>query len=207
MVGLKDEIKIITMMRMITMIGIKNENCLGNRFLNNPNNRKAHNNPNRLGFTLVELIIVIAIIAILAAAIFVAIDPARRLHEARNSRRMTDIASILDAMKTYQADNGGNLYATIAAVLPGNYYQIGTSGDSCDSDCAGQTTDQVCVDISGVGSNYLALIPQDPKTGTLERTRYAISPDMNGALLLIACDAEGEGPGGTGTPPLLQITR
>ena len=55
---------------------------------------------------------------------------------------MTDIATLLDAMKSYQADNDGNLYATIAAVLPGNYYQIGTSGDSCDSDCAGQTTDQ-----------------------------------------------------------------
>ena len=37
------------------------------------------------GFTMVELIIVIAIIAILAAGIFVAIDPAKRLHEARNS--------------------------------------------------------------------------------------------------------------------------
>ena len=46
------------------------------------------------GFTLVELIIVIAIIAILAAAIFVAIDPARRLNEARNARRSSDITNV-----------------------------------------------------------------------------------------------------------------
>ncbi|MBI5421935.1 prepilin-type N-terminal cleavage/methylation domain-containing protein [Candidatus Peregrinibacteria bacterium] len=159
------------------------------------------------GFTLVELIIVIAIIAILAAAIFVAIDPARRLHEARNARRMTDIATLLDAMKSYQADNDGDLYAPVAALNPGNYYQIGTAVGSCDSDCAGQTTDQVCVDISGIGSNYLAQIPQDPKTGTPAMTRYALNPDTNGALTLLACDAEGEGAGGTDVAPLIQITR
>jgi prepilin-type N-terminal cleavage/methylation domain-containing protein len=166
---------------------------------------RLSNTPN--GFTLVELIIVIAIIAILAAAIFVAIDPARRLHEARNARRITDIATLLDALKSYQADNNGDLYATVAAVLPGNYYQIGTADGSCDSDCAGQTTDQVCVDLSGIGTNYLAQIPRDPKTGTPEMTRYAISPDTNGALTLVACDAEGEGPGGNGAPPALQIAR
>jgi len=161
----------------------------------------------RKGFTLVELIIVIAIIAILAAAIFVAIDPARRLHEARNARRIMDITTILDASKKYQADNDGELYSTIAALNPGNYYQIGTAGDSCDDNCGAESTDQVCVDISGMGSNYLALIPRDPLNGTAERTRYALSPDANGALTLIACDAEGEGAGGGGVIPEIRISR
>ncbi|MDQ5970976.1 MAG: hypothetical protein QG603_753, partial [Patescibacteria group bacterium] len=39
------------------------------------------------GFTLIELIIVIAVIALLAAATFVAINPAKRVGDANNSRR------------------------------------------------------------------------------------------------------------------------
>ena len=159
------------------------------------------------GFTLVELIIVVAIIAILAGAIFVAIDPARRLHEARNARRSTDVATILDAIKKYQVDNDGEQYSVISSLNSGNYYQIGTANESCDGECGIYSTDQVCADISGIGSSYMARIPQDPQTGSQEMTRYAISPDINGAITIKACDAESEGAGGSGDIPDISITR
>jgi prepilin-type N-terminal cleavage/methylation domain-containing protein len=159
------------------------------------------------GFTLVELIIVIAIIAILAAAIFVAIDPARRLHESRNARRSSDIATILDAVKTYQSDHGGSQYLTIDALTVDAYYQIGTQAIGCTRACGTLTTQNTCVNLSLIGDNYLATVPKDPTDGTDELTGYAMKKGVSGSIAVYACDAEGEGPGGTATPPVLEVTR
>ena len=159
------------------------------------------------GFTLVELIIVIAIIAILASAIFVAIDPARRLHEARNARRSSDIAEILDGVKKYQADNAGTHYIAIANLVSGAYYQIGNSVGSCEISCASTTTQPSCVDLTGMGTNYLATIPVDPKDGTQADTKYALKKDLNGAITVASCEPEGGGPGGADVAPVISVTR
>lgn len=50
------------------------------------------------GFTLVELLIVIAILAILAAAIVIVINPGQMLAQARDSQRMRDLNSVKDAL-------------------------------------------------------------------------------------------------------------
>ncbi len=162
---------------------------------------------NRKGFTLVELIIVIAIVAILAGAIFVAIDPARRLHETRNARRSSDVSTILDAIKKHQADNNGDYHANVAAVNDGDIWQIGTAGTGCDRDCAGDSTEDACVDLSGLGANYLATVPEDPKTGSATTTGYALHLEDEGTVKVIACDAEGEGAGGGGVAPDISIKR
>jgi prepilin-type N-terminal cleavage/methylation domain-containing protein len=159
------------------------------------------------GFTLIELIIVIAIIAILAAAIFVAIDPARRLHEARNSRRANDISTILGAIKTYQADNDGDHYVKIADLVPDTYYQIGTATSGCAITCGLDNTDGACVNLFGIGSNYLADVPRDPKVGINAQTGYAVLKDVNGAITVQACYPEGEGTGGNGDAPYIKITQ
>lgn len=154
-----------------------------------------------------ELIIVIAIIAILAGAIFVAIDPARRLNEARNARRSGDVATILDAIKQYQADNAGVHYADIGAVTANTWYQIGTASSGCAIACGGDNTSATCVDISGMGTNYLAAIPVDPKTGDATRTHYGLFKDGTGAIAIRACDTEGGGAGGNDTPVIIEVVR
>ncbi len=158
------------------------------------------------GFTLVELIIVIAIVAILAGAIFVAIDPARRLHETRNARRSSDVVTILDAIRKYQVDNNGDHYSAIQSLTEGDFYVIGTQVGSCDVECANQTADPSCVDLTSIGANYLATVPQDPKTGTAAMTGYMISLE-SGSVSVYACDPEGEGAGGSGAPPEIKVTR
>ena len=159
-----------------------------------------------LGFTLVELIIVIAIIAILAGAIFVAIDPARRLHETRNARRSSDVATVLDALKKYQADNSGAHYYELDDMTNGVYYGIGTDADLC-SGCSVVGGITECIDLEDMGNNYLAVVPADPLDGDENNTQYYIMKDSEGAITIGACGAEGEGPGGTGDAPEINITR
>lgn len=159
------------------------------------------------GFTLVELIIVIAIIAVLAAGIFVAIDPARRLHETRNARRQSDVANILDALVKYQADNNGAHYSTVAALTADQFYAIGTAAAGCNTTCTAQTTQAACVNLSALPTSYLATVPMDPSTGTAANTDYYLERTSTGSLVVGACDPEGEGAGGSGTPPSIQVAR
>ncbi len=177
-------------------------------------------------FTLIELIIVIAIIAILAAAIFVAIDPARRLHESRNARRWSDVTTILDAVIKYQVDNEGTHYSTVADLTAGEFAIIGTStstvtcrdahgsgyyntaAEACDgADADGDDTAGDCIDLSEIGSNYLATVPADPQAALATINEYYISLDSNGAVTVGACNEEGEGAGGSGSAPTIELTR
>jgi len=58
----------------------------------------------RQGFTLIELLIVIGIIGFLAAAILVAVDPVKRIQDARNSQRWAEVNAILNAILNKQVD-------------------------------------------------------------------------------------------------------
>lgn len=61
--------------------------------------------PWRLGFTLIEILIVIAIMAVLAAAIMIAIDPAKRQKQARDAARKSDIGQVANALRAYYTAN------------------------------------------------------------------------------------------------------
>ena len=58
-------------------------------------------------FTLVELLIVIAILAVLAAAVVIVLNPAELLAEARDSQRVTDIGSIKKTISLWSLDVPG----------------------------------------------------------------------------------------------------
>ncbi len=147
---------------------------------------------NSNGFTLVELLIVIAIIAILAAAVFVALDPVTRFQEARDSRRYNDLSNMITAISTDQVDNGGAYIAAITGLTAGNYYVIGTATSGCDTTCTAQTTQAACVDLAGfVTEGYLGTIPMDPSTGTATNTDYYIMRATAGTVEVGACDPEG----------------
>ncbi len=53
------------------------------------------------GFTLLELLIVIAILAILASVTFIALNPAELLKKSRDTQRMADLASMRTALNYY----------------------------------------------------------------------------------------------------------
>jgi len=53
------------------------------------------------GFTLIEILVVVALIAILAAITIVALNPAKAFADARNTERKAEIAEIANGIGTY----------------------------------------------------------------------------------------------------------
>src|SRR3989338_8127698 len=99
------------------------------------------------GFTLIELLIVIVIISILAAIIYVAVDPATRFGDARNARRRAEVVSILNAVLKFQVDNNGDLPANIDAVAASSQV-LGTACTGCNSTCTATTTVAACSNLT-----------------------------------------------------------
>lgn len=64
-------------------------------------------NSARKGFTLLELLLVIAIIAILAGLIIFNLNPAQRLQDTNDSRVRSDVESIANAISLFVIDRGG----------------------------------------------------------------------------------------------------
>ncbi|KKW46832.1 MAG: hypothetical protein A3A43_01765 [Candidatus Liptonbacteria bacterium RIFCSPLOWO2_01_FULL_56_20] len=65
---------------------------------------QQNRNQEARGFTLIELLIVIAIVTILAVVVVVALNPAELLRQARDSNRVSDLATLRSAIALYLAD-------------------------------------------------------------------------------------------------------
>jgi len=85
------------------------------------------------GFTLIEILIVIGIMAILATAIILAINPPRQFAQARNTQRWSNVNSILDAIYQNAVENHG-IFTCAAGTLPSSVtpMKVGSGGyDIC----------------------------------------------------------------------------
>ncbi len=65
------------------------------------------------GFTLIEILIVIGIIAILAAIVLVAVNPAEQFKDANDAQRSSNVNAIINAVGQYTVDQKGALPAGI----------------------------------------------------------------------------------------------
>lgn len=130
------------------------------------------------GFTLIEVLLVIAIIAILAAIVILAINPPRNISSANNAQRWSNINTILNAAHQYAIDNRGQIPAAITAVST----EICKTGASC----AG------LIDLSVLTSSerYVLKIPTDPTSASANGTGYFISKDAYDRLIVNAPFAE-----------------
>lgn len=143
------------------------------------------------GFTLIEILIVIGIIAILASIVVVAINPAKQFAQARNSQRTANVNAILNAVGQRMADNKG--------VFEGEF-QIGGQGTTYD--CGAIPTSATVItsgnsDTAGalgcLTPTYIAFLPGDPGIGTETSTGYTIELLDTGRIEICAPEAADEG--------------
>lgn len=95
------------------------------------------------GFTLLELLIVIAIIAILSVVVVLFINPAEMLKKGRDVQRISDLATMKTAISLFLQDAASNsLGATVACGANGTTY----------TDAASTV---IRATASGAGTNYI----------------------------------------------------
>jgi type IV pilus assembly protein PilA len=107
------------------------------------------------GFTLIEILIVIGMIAILAAVVLVAVNPLRQFAQARNSQRLSNVSAILNAISERIADNKGIFQDTgssCASALPTSATDMESAGGYDVRPCLVPT--------------YLSELPYDPASGS-----------------------------------------
>src|SRR5258708_8398222 len=68
------------------------------------------NSSNTKGFTLIELIIVIGVLGVLAAALLIAIDPVEQLNRGRDAGRLSSVTQLGRAMQAYVAGQNTGIY-------------------------------------------------------------------------------------------------
>lgn len=144
------------------------------------------------GFTLVELLLVIAIIAILIIIVFVALDPVQRFQDTRKARRSTDVETILTALHLYINDNAGALPSGVSKGMAER--QLGSAVSGCDTTAGGcNVVNAACLNLSSALVPYLKSIPIDPNEATSSgETGYSIIVDSNGIATIRACLADDE---------------
>ena len=139
------------------------------------------------GFTLIEILLVIGIIAVLATVVIVALDPAQRFQDAQDSRRVSDMQSILSAIQQYIIDNRGSLPTGLDNSETEK--QIGTATSGCETstaECAVNGTGD-CIDLSIPLQRYLKTIPFDPVDGSDALTGYTVVVNANNIVTMKSC--------------------
>lgn len=96
------------------------------------------NNIMKKGFTIIELVIVIAIIAVLSGVLISVINPETFRNKSQDARRKADLTAIQGALEVYFADN--NAYPVEAVAV-----------SSCTP-----------ADWTFLGSTYISVLPVDP---------------------------------------------
>ena len=131
------------------------------------------------GFTLIEILVVMGIIALLTTIVLVAVNPARQFAQARDTQRSSNVNTILNAIGERLSDNRG-LFETgcAAGVIPTSTTMIKSGSGGYDIyPCLVPT--------------YVPSLPLDPSGGSFTATSsyatgYTVAKDPTTGRITVA---------------------
>jgi prepilin-type N-terminal cleavage/methylation domain-containing protein len=148
---------------------------------------KQYTNRQKKGFTILEMLLVVTLIAILLSISLVAINPNRSLAQARNLSRKVDIKNINDALEAYKAVSG----SLIVDKITKHYKEICDTGNKNSSDslpssnyCEGK------LDLRSLVPIYISSIPKDSQVTESGGTGYEVAKDKNNKITIKATKSE-----------------
>ena len=118
---------------------------------------KGYISSEKQGFTLIEVLIVMAIVALMASVVIIAINPARQFAQTRNTQRWVSVNSILNSIHQNMVDNNG-VFTCAAGAIP-----VAETNMSFDDGDVGTTEYDICDCLVPL---YLPAMPYDPVTGS-----------------------------------------
>lgn len=144
----------------------------------------------RKGFTLLELLIVIGILAILGTVTVLVLNPAELFKQARDSQRIENLGSLRSALSLYTAsiaspDLDGSTsscttlcYANVNNLATGCAGRHGTKTSTYDADRTVDGSGWIPVNFGGIpGGSPLSVLPVDPVNDTTYFFSYACNND------------------------------
>jgi len=142
-------------------------------------------NKTNKGFTLIEILLVVAAIAILAGIVILAINPNKQLGETRNAQRRADVNTILNATYQYSIDNSGNL-----PTIPTGTCSLVAANQVCKATATGTCSTGVDLSVLTTLEKYLTSIPKDPTVSSTDGSGYYIAKSANNRVTVCAPSAE-----------------
>lgn len=142
-------------------------------------------NQQQKGFTLLEILLVVAAIGILAGIVILAINPNKQLGDTRNADRRADVNTLLEAVYQYALDNNGSLPSTIPTSSTCN-----TATNEICANGAASCTGVVDLSVLTTNEEYLTAIPGDPTTEDTAGSGYFIAKSANNRVTVCAPGAE-----------------
>lgn len=134
------------------------------------------------GFTLIEVLLVVALIAILAGIVILAINPSKQIADTNNAQRRVDVNTILNAVYQYSIDNSG----VFPAGIPLENCEAVSTNEICRTgfSCA----DKVDLSVLTDNKRYLVSLPTDPTASTTLGIGYYIGrTNTNGVNRITVC--------------------